>query len=160
MNWMIDGLYGELYRAAMGYRPLTPCKEPGSCHPSDRSPDRAPCLPDHSLNRPYGEVMLRKAVGLPQIAQDCVKRKDALARAESSGEFGGSWLSCLLRNWKARRCIAQLESLDDSLLKDIDLTREDVRWATALPLSVNAELALRDRVFRRRKNLPATFGSS
>jgi hypothetical protein len=24
MNWMIDGLYGDLYRTAMGYRPLTP----------------------------------------------------------------------------------------------------------------------------------------
>ena len=24
MNWMIDGLYGDDYRTAMGYRPLTP----------------------------------------------------------------------------------------------------------------------------------------
>jgi hypothetical protein len=24
MNWMIDGLYGDLYRTAMGYRALTP----------------------------------------------------------------------------------------------------------------------------------------
>jgi hypothetical protein len=23
MNWMIDGLYGDLYRTAMGYRALT-----------------------------------------------------------------------------------------------------------------------------------------
>ena len=24
MNWMIDGAYGDDYRTAMGYRPLTP----------------------------------------------------------------------------------------------------------------------------------------
>jgi hypothetical protein len=24
MNWMIDGVHGDLYRTAMGYRPLTP----------------------------------------------------------------------------------------------------------------------------------------
>ncbi len=27
MNWMIDGLYGDLYRTAMGYRALTPHDE-------------------------------------------------------------------------------------------------------------------------------------
>ena len=27
MNWMIDGAYGDLYRTAMGYRPLTPHDE-------------------------------------------------------------------------------------------------------------------------------------
>ena len=27
MNWMIDGLYGDLYRTAMGYRPLKPHDE-------------------------------------------------------------------------------------------------------------------------------------
>ncbi len=27
MNWMIDGLYGDLYRTAMGYRTLTPHDE-------------------------------------------------------------------------------------------------------------------------------------
>jgi hypothetical protein len=24
MNWMVDGVHGDLYRTAMGYRPLTP----------------------------------------------------------------------------------------------------------------------------------------
>ena len=24
MHWMIDGAYGDLYRTAMGYRPLKP----------------------------------------------------------------------------------------------------------------------------------------
>ena len=27
MNWMIDGLYGDLYRTAMGYRTLKPHDE-------------------------------------------------------------------------------------------------------------------------------------
>ena len=27
MNWMIDGLYGDLYRTAMGYRTLKPLDE-------------------------------------------------------------------------------------------------------------------------------------
>ena len=27
MNWMIDGLYGDLYRTAMGYRALRPHDE-------------------------------------------------------------------------------------------------------------------------------------
>ena len=27
MNWMIDGLHGDLYRTAMGYRTLTPHDE-------------------------------------------------------------------------------------------------------------------------------------
>ena len=27
MNWMIDGLYGDLYRTAMGYRELPPLEE-------------------------------------------------------------------------------------------------------------------------------------
>ena len=27
MNWMIDGVHGDLYRTAMGYRPLTPHDE-------------------------------------------------------------------------------------------------------------------------------------
>lgn len=27
MNWMIDGLYGDLYRTAMGYRTLMPHDE-------------------------------------------------------------------------------------------------------------------------------------
>jgi hypothetical protein len=30
MNWMIDGAYGDHYRVAMGYRPLTPHNEVGA----------------------------------------------------------------------------------------------------------------------------------
>jgi uncharacterized protein YjiS (DUF1127 family) len=85
-------------------------------------------------------------------------RDYALARAESLGEFTGSWLSRLFHNWKARRRVAQLETYDDFLLADIGVTRQEIRWAADLPLTVNAGLALEDRAFRRRKNLPERPG--
>ena len=34
MNWMIDGAHGDLYRTAMGYRPLKPHEELENCLPS------------------------------------------------------------------------------------------------------------------------------
>jgi uncharacterized protein YjiS (DUF1127 family) len=94
----------------------------------------------------------------PQTPEDCVMRDYALDRAYSLGEIGSSWFSRLLRNWKARRRVAGLEAYDDFLLKDIGVTREEIRWAAALPLSMNAALALEDKAFRRRKNLPERRG--
>jgi hypothetical protein len=41
---------------------------------------------------------------------------------------------------------------DDYLLRDIGVTRQDVRWASRLPLTVNAALALEERAFRRRRS--------
>jgi len=85
-------------------------------------------------------------------------REYALNRAESLGEWSvGPFLSRVFRNWKARRRVAQLETYDDFLLADIGLTRDEVRWASTLPLSVNAALALEDRAFRRRKHLPDAY---
>ena len=34
MHWMIDGVYGDLYRTAMGYRQLKPHEESENCQPS------------------------------------------------------------------------------------------------------------------------------
>jgi uncharacterized protein YjiS (DUF1127 family) len=85
-------------------------------------------------------------------------RDYALSQAQSFGEIGGSWLARLIRNWKARRRVAQFEAYDDFLLADIGVTRDEIRWASGLPLSVNAALALEDRAFRRRKELPARPG--
>jgi hypothetical protein len=85
-------------------------------------------------------------------------RDYALTRAESVGEFGGSWFARLFRNWKARRRVVQLESYDDFLLADIGVTRAELRWAAGLPLTVNAAVALEDRAFRRRKNFPERPG--
>jgi uncharacterized protein YjiS (DUF1127 family) len=85
-------------------------------------------------------------------------RSYALSQAESFGEIGSSWFARLVRNWKARRRVAQLETYDDFLLADIGVTRDEIRWAAGLPLSVNAAIALEDRAFRRRKNLPERPG--
>lgn len=69
------------------------------------------------------------------------------------GFFGGSSLAAaagrIARNWSAKRSIARMQGYDDALLRDIGLTREDIRWAAGLPLSINAALALEDRAFRR-----------
>ena len=37
------------------------------------------------------------------------------------------------------------------LLDDIGITRADVRWASGLPLTVNAALELEERATRRRR---------
>jgi uncharacterized protein YjiS (DUF1127 family) len=85
-------------------------------------------------------------------------RDYALSRAQSLGEIRGSWLSRLVRNWKARRRVSELENYDDFLLHDIGVTREEIRWAAGLPLTVNAAIALEDHAFRRRKDLPKRTG--
>jgi hypothetical protein len=38
---------------------------------------------------------------------------------------------------------------DDRLLRDIGVERNEVQWAAALPLTLNAALALEDRALRR-----------
>jgi len=57
-----------------------------------------------------------------------------------------------VRNWKARRAVTRLQDFDDHMLRDIGVTRLDVRWASDLPLSTNAALALEERSFRRRRS--------
>ena len=82
-------------------------------------------------------------------------RDYALTRAVSIGEAGGaSWFGRLLRNWRAKRSITRLETLDDHMLYDLGVTRAEVQWASGLPLTVNAALALEERAFRRRKTRP------
>ena len=43
----------------------------------------------------------------------------------------------LLQNWLARRRLRQLERLDDYLLNDIGLTRDDLRHGLRLPADVD-----------------------
>jgi uncharacterized protein YjiS (DUF1127 family) len=79
-------------------------------------------------------------------------RDYALSRAVSLDEVSGtSFLRRIFRNWVARRAVARLENLDDYLLSDIGVKREDVRWAARLPLTVNAALALEEHSFRQRR---------
>ena len=48
----------------------------------------------------------------------------------------------LFRNWKARRRLSVLVACDESILRTIGVTREQVHRAMALPLTINAERAL------------------
>ena len=77
-------------------------------------------------------------------------RDYALTMAQAQEATGSaSILGQLIRNWRARRAVARLDRLDEHMLRDIGVTREDVRWAAGLPLTVNAALAMDERARRR-----------
>jgi uncharacterized protein YjiS (DUF1127 family) len=65
-------------------------------------------------------------------------RDYVLSRVMALEEAGGRSISCFLRHWMARCGARKLEECDDYLLADIGVTREDLRWAAGLPLTVNA----------------------
>jgi hypothetical protein len=46
-----------------------------------------------------------------------------------------------------------MDSFDDYMLRDIGVSRGDVRWAAGLPLTVNAALALEERSRQRLSGL-------
>jgi uncharacterized protein YjiS (DUF1127 family) len=58
---------------------------------------------------------------------------------ETAGIFG---LRQRLKNWLARRAIANLDRFGDCLLRDIGVTKEDMHWARDLHLTQNAVIAL------------------
>lgn len=79
-------------------------------------------------------------------------RDYALNRAQSAEATGAfSLFGRLLSNWRARRALSRLDTLDDFLLRDIGVTREEVLWAEGLPLTVNSALALEERAARRQR---------
>lgn len=61
-------------------------------------------------------------------------------------QVAGSFARPLRRRWRLYR----MQWLDDHMLDDIGITREELEWAIRLPLRVNAALALHDRARRRR----------
>ena len=56
-----------------------------------------------------------------------------------------------LRNWRARSRVRALHELDDRMLADIGVQREEVIWASHLPLSVNAAQELENVAYGRRR---------
>ncbi len=70
-------------------------------------------------------------------------------RSGTSANKGFS-LATLFRNWKARSKIRNMLDLDDRMLTDIGVRRDEVIWASYLPLSTNAALELETAAFRRR----------
>jgi uncharacterized protein YjiS (DUF1127 family) len=79
-------------------------------------------------------------------------RDYVLSRAHGAEATGsGSMFGQLIRNWQARRAVARMDRLDDHMLRDIGITREDLRWAAGLPLTVNAALAMDERARQRRR---------
>jgi uncharacterized protein YjiS (DUF1127 family) len=72
-------------------------------------------------------------------------RDYAIHQAEFSGNLPHSGLlGRLWRNWTARRAVAKLDRLDDFLLHDIGVTRDEIHRAALSPLSENAALVLED----------------
>ncbi|MGQ7794038.1 DUF1127 domain-containing protein [Faunimonas sp. B44] len=55
-----------------------------------------------------------------------------------------------LRWWQRRRRLATLDTLDEHVLNDIGLSREDVRWALGQPLAIDAAAELVRRRSERR----------
>ena len=56
----------------------------------------------------------------------------------------------LFHNWKTRRNVRALETYDQHMLDDIGVTRDEIHWASHLPLSLNAAWELRHRSRTRR----------
>jgi uncharacterized protein YjiS (DUF1127 family) len=57
------------------------------------------------------------------------------------------------QRWQTRRTIRKLDEFDDHLLADVGVTRCDLRWAGALPLTVNAAIALEERAWQKRRSV-------
>ena len=57
----------------------------------------------------------------------------------------------IYHNWKSRRAVAKLLDREDRILDDIGVTRDEIAWASHLPLSHNAACELERVAYRRRK---------
>lgn len=54
----------------------------------------------------------------------------------------------------ARDAFLNMLTLEDKILDDIGVTREDVKWAASLPIAVNASRALFARARQRKTGSP------
>lgn len=58
--------------------------------------------------------------------------------------------AALMKRWRFRAKLARLEDMDDHLLSDIGLTRDDIRSLRALPWTDDPNLDLQRRALRNR----------
>ena len=73
-------------------------------------------------------------------------RDYALNHAMSHGEHGHRFPAApAAAELEGRRAGSRLDNFDDYMLRDIGVSRDEVRWAAGLPLTVNAALALEER---------------
>ena len=72
-------------------------------------------------------------------------RSYAMFQAENRAalEANGGRLRALIRNWFARRRLRKVAELDDWLLQDIGLTRDDVEQVAHMPLDRNPSWELK-----------------
>jgi uncharacterized protein YjiS (DUF1127 family) len=56
-----------------------------------------------------------------------------------------------MKHWRSRARLARLDDMDDHLLADIGLTREDVHFMREVPWSEDPSLALQRRALCNRK---------
>jgi uncharacterized protein YjiS (DUF1127 family) len=64
-----------------------------------------------------------------------------------------NWFSRRVHNWKIRRQVRSMRDLDDRMLADIGVQRDEVEWASQLPLDVNPAIEL-SRISRCRRARP------
>lgn len=75
-----------------------------------------------------------------------VHRFYRLAGAATARADHRSLFRRFLENWRSQAAMARLARLDDALLRDAGLSRRDIEWARQLPMTVDAEKALLDRI--------------
>ncbi len=95
-------------------------------------------------------------------AQHVVRHAVSLSRRpEFAGRIGS--LCRRYRRWRdlkqARAALMKMVYLDDRILDDIGVTREEVLWAASLPLERNAALVLRQIAGERPARAAATASS-
>lgn len=67
-------------------------------------------------------------------------REYILEQAQSRQPHGGlTMLVRMVKNWRARRQLRQLASLDDHLLRDVGLSREELRALARQPLTLDTQ---------------------
>lgn len=73
----------------------------------------------------------------------------AYHQASFAGSLPGAGiLNTVIRNWQARKSVRRLQTLDDNLLRDIGVSRDEITEALRQPYSTNVALYLDGRISR------------